>query len=128
MKEYEELDGEGTLTAPIFIVRWNGHEYGTRSSINRPYELLDMLTRKLGIPEEDRERWLYEHGEDTWELEMGPAGFKGAGSIYVNRIHGSTDHGRRRDISERIAEAYARHLRKQGLPVPVPPSSLERVQ
>lgn len=73
MKEYEELDGEGTLTAPLFIVRWNGHEYGTLSKIQRSYELLDMLTRKLGIPEKQRERWLYEHGEDTWELEIGPA-------------------------------------------------------
>jgi len=54
MKEYEEFDGEGTLTAPVFIVRWNGHEYGTRSMIIRPYELLDTLTRKLGIPASPR--------------------------------------------------------------------------
>ena len=128
MKEYEELDGEGTLTAPIFIVRWNGHEYGTRSMINRPYDLLDMLTRKLGIPEEERERWLYEHGDDTWELETGPAAFKGVGKVSVNRIHGSTDYGRRRDISERIAAAYAKRLREQGFPVQGPPQGSEWVQ
>jgi hypothetical protein len=128
VKEYEELDGEGTLTAPIFIVRWNGHEYGTRSSINRPYELLDMLTRKLGIPEEDRERWLYEHGEDTWELEIGPAAFKGVGNVHGNRIHGSTDYGRRRDISERIAAAYKKRLREQGFPVQGRPPGSEWVQ
>jgi hypothetical protein len=128
VKQYEELDGEGKLTAPLFIVRWKGQEYATRSVIRRPYELLDMLTRKLGVPEEERESWLYRHGDDTWELEIGPAAFKGAGAICVNRIQGSTDDGRRRDILERIAEAYARHLNKQGLSVPVPPTSLERVQ
>ena len=128
MKEYEELDGEGTLTAPLFIVRWNGHEYGTLAKFQRPYELLDMLTRKLGIPEKERERWLYEHGEGMWELEIGPAGLSGVGTVHVNRIHGSTDHGRRRDILERIAAAYAKRLREQGLPIQGPDPGSEWVQ
>ena len=116
MKEYEKLDGPGQVTAPIFIVRWRDHEYGTHAIVHRPYELLDMLTEKLGVPEAERERWLYEHGDETWELETGPGAVKGHGTINVNRIHGSTDHGRRRDIFIRIAEAYAKRIREAGLP------------
>jgi hypothetical protein len=96
--------------------------------INRPYDLLDMLTRKLGIPEEQRESWLYKHGDDTWELEFGPAALKGVGQVCVNRIHGSTDYGRRRDITERIAAAYAKRLREQGLPLQAPPPGSEWAQ
>ena len=124
MKEYEKLEGPGKITAPIFIVRWAEHEYGTHvQDVNRPYDFLDMLTVKLGIPEDERERWLYEHGEEMWELEIGPGGMTNHGQVYVNRIHGSTDFGRRRDITERIFEAYRKRLSDAGLPVGVGPQT-----
>jgi hypothetical protein len=127
MKEYEKLDGPGKITAPIFIVRWRDHEYGTHvQDIHRPYDFLDMMTVKLGVPEAERERWLYAHGEETWELEIGPGAKKNHGQLFVNRIHGSTDYGRRRDITERIANAYAKRLAEAGLPIVGPQEGFGR--
>ena len=111
MKTWERLDGPGRIRNPLFIIRWNEYEYGTSVPIYRPYDLLDMLTRKLGIPESQREAWLYEHGDDMWELEVGPGGARNIGAVQACRIHASTDHGRRRDITERIKAAYEKALR-----------------
>ena len=108
---YEALDYDGFVEKPEFVIRYAGREWGySGRTARRPYDLLDMVTVKLGIAEEDREEWLRVHGADVWEVEATewhPAPWPGE-PMNQNTINGSTDYGRRRDIFVRLREACGR--------------------
>jgi hypothetical protein len=112
---YEALDYNGFVEKPELVIRYAGREWGySGRAARRPYDLLDMMTVKLGIAEETREEWLRVHGSDVWEVEATewhPRPWPGD-NVNRNTINGSTDYGRRRDIFERIREAYGRVLKR----------------
>jgi hypothetical protein len=100
------LEYDGYITDPWLLLRWAGHEWGTRIECNgRMWELLDHLTVRMFVPEAKRADWLRMHAEDdiTVEVTESHPEARLRGKTIDAKIKHLNDFGLRRPLRERVA-------------------------
>ena len=90
MERYENLNGEGYVVSPKYIIRFRDHVWGTVAVYPNPKEMIFDIARKLGHPLD----WLEEVRSERWSCEAGP-GFDAdptkIGQVNQSRIGSTLD-------------------------------------
>jgi hypothetical protein len=68
MDRYEDLNGEGYVETPKYIIRLHDHVWGSHAIYANPKEMIFDIARKLGHPVD----WLEEVRSERWSVEVGP--------------------------------------------------------
>jgi hypothetical protein len=111
---YRSLEYDGYIQQPQYLLRWGGHEWGSsHDCLGGLWELLDLMTEQLLVPESSREKWLREHGDDRITLlvtEWHPMASHRGKTLHTS-LGLLNDFGLRRSLPHRIA-AYGKKLRR----------------
>lgn len=88
MDRYEDLNSDGHVESPKYILRFRDRVWGSHAMYASPKEMIFDIAEKLGHPPE----WLDEVRTEAWSVEVGP-GYTAVPEYVgmVNRSHiGST--------------------------------------
>ena len=92
MDRYEDLNSDGTVESPKYIIRFRDHVWGSHAVYGSPKEMIFDIARKLGHPPD----WLEEVRSERWSVEVGPgydAKAEYVGMVNRSRIGSTLDCG-----------------------------------
>ena len=92
MDRYEDLNGDGFVESPKYILRFRDHVWGSDAVYASPKEMIIDIALKLGHSPD----WLEEVRSERWSVEMGPgydANPEYVGQVNRSRIGSTLDCG-----------------------------------